>query len=65
MYSTRKEMTNKWGMCYSADMIITMQECHSNVAKSFDNSKKLGIQMFKRGNVLIFLSQRSSSKTHL
>lgn len=63
MCATRKEMPDKRGSCYSADLIVTMQECHSKFAKSSDNSKKLEIQTFKCGNVLIFLLLCRSSKT--
>lgn len=54
MCTTGKKMPNKRGSCYSADLSVTMQECHSKFAKSSDNSKKLEIQTFKCGNVLIF-----------
>lgn len=43
MYSTRKEIPNKSSSCYSADLIVTMQECHYKFAKSSDNSKNLEI----------------------
>lgn len=43
MCSVREEMPNKKGSCYSADLIVTMQECHSKFAKSSDNLKKLEI----------------------
>lgn len=65
MCSTGKEMVNEKGTCYSADLIITMWECHSEFVKSSDNSKMLEIQTFKCGNVPISFSLCRSSKTHL
>lgn len=44
MCSTRKEMANKKGTCYSADLIIAMWECPSEFAESSDNSKMQEIQ---------------------
>ena len=50
MCSTGKEMAHRRGSCFSAGLIVTVQECHSELVKSSDNSKT-----FICGNALISL----------
>ena len=45
MCSTGKEMAHKRGSCYSAGLIVTVQECHSEFVKSADNQRLLYVEM--------------------